>query len=260
MSGSIAQLGQSQLVGFMLVLARVAPLFLLAPVFSSKMVPVRARSVIAVALAIGIAPIALQGAPEVPAEPLRLAGLLLKEALVGLAFAFSIGLLFAAVASAGSLLDTIAGFSFGAVVDPISGVQSGPIVQIYSMVGIAVFVAIGGDAWVIQGLARTYELVPLLDAPSLGALVSGAVAVFGGVFAAALEVAAPVLLALVLTDVAFGVVSRVVPQLNVFAVGFPVKIAVGVLVVGVSLPFVADWLSDELAGSVESALRSLRVA
>lgn len=260
MSQTIGQLGQSQMLGFLLVLARVAPLFLLAPLFSSKLVPPRARTVIAVALAIGLAPIALQGSPAVPSEPLPLAGLLLKEILVGLAFAFSLGVLFAAIASAGSLLDTIAGFSFGAIVDPISGVQSGPMVQIYSLVAVAVFVAIGGDAWVIQGLARTYDLVPLLATPSLSAIVAGAVQTFAGVFAAALEVAAPVLLALILTDVSFGVVSRVVPQLNVFAVGFPVKIAVGILVVGVSLPFVADWLSDELAGSVESALRSLRVA
>ena len=70
---------------------------------------------------------------------------------------------------------------------------------------------------------------------------------FAGIFAAALEVGAPVLLALVITDAAFGVVSRVVPQLNVFAVGFPAKVAVGLLLIGVSLPFVAGWIADELA-------------
>ncbi len=259
MTESINQLGQNHLVGFLLVLARVGPLFVLAPMFSSKMIPPRARSVIAVALAIGIAPLAL-GDQTVPGEPLEIAGLALKEILIGTAFAFTLAVLFAAVTSAGSILDTLTGFSFGAVVDPMSGVQSGPIVQVYSLVAVAVFIAIGGDAWVIQGLARTYEIVPLLEMPSLTALVAGAVEAFSGIFVAALEVAAPVLLALVLTDVAFGVVSRVVPQLNVFAVGFPVKIVVGLLVVGVSLPFTAGWLADELALSVESALHSLEVA
>ena len=66
---------------------------------------------------------------------------------------------------------------------------------------------------------------------------------FSGIFAAAIQICAPVLLALVLTDAAFGVVSRVVPQLNVFAVGFPAKVTVGFVLVGASLPFVAGWLA-----------------
>lgn len=259
MSSDLGQLGESQIVGFVLVLARVGPLFLLAPMFSSKMVPPRARTVIAVALAIGIAPLALRG-QVVPTEPLEIATLALKEIVVGIAFAFTLACLFAAVTSAGAILDSLIGFSFGALVDPMSGVQSGPLVQLYSLVAVMVFIAIGGDAWVIGGLARTYEVVPLLQTPSLAALTAGAVDSFAGIFGAALAVSAPVLLALVLTDVSFGVVSRVVPQLNVFAVGFPVKIAVGLLVVGVSLPFVSGWLSDQLAVSVESALHSLRLA
>ncbi len=71
---------------------------------------------------------------------------------------------------------------------------------------------------------------------------------------------AVVLLALILTDAALGIVSKVVPQINVFAVGFPAKVAVGLLLVGVSLPFAANWLSDELQRSVTTALQSLRVA
>ena len=80
------------------------------------------------------------------------------------------------------------------------------------------------------------------------------------VFTAALEVAAPVLVALLITDVAFGVVSRVVPQLNVFAVGFPTKVAVALLVVGASLPFTANWISNQLSVSVAGALGALHVA
>lgn len=258
MSPTIDQLGHNQLAGFILVLARVGPLFLLAPPFSSKMVPPRARGIIAVAFAVGLAPIALQG-QSVPSEALEIAGLALKEAVVGLGFAFAIACLFAAFSTAGSILDTTIGFSFGSLIDPISNLQSGQMVQLYSMVAVAVFIAIGGDAWVIGGLARSYEVVPLLATPSLGALTAGAVAAFAGILTAALEVAAPVMLALILTDVSFGVVSRVVPQLNVFAVGFPIKIAVGLLVVGVSLPFVGGWLSDQLRLSVEAALTSLRV-
>lgn len=259
MSGAIDQLGQNQLAGFVLVLARVGPLFLLAPPFSSKMIPLRARAIVAVGFAVGLAPIALHG-QAVPGDALALAGLALKEVVVGLGLAFALACLFAAFATAGTILDTSMGFSFGSLVDPVTNVQSGQMVQAYTMVAIAVFIAIGGEAWVIGGLAKSYEVVPLLETPSLTALVAGATGEFAAILGAALEVAAPVLLALVLTDVAFGVVSRVVPQLNVFAVGFPVKIVVGLLVVGVSLPFVGGWLSDQLRLSVESALGSLRLA
>ena len=100
----------------------------------------------------------------------------------------------------------------------------------------------------------------MLGTPDIGSLVQGVQVAFSGIFGAALEVCAPVLLAVVLTDAAFGVVSRVVPQLNVFAVGFPAKVVVGLLLLGVSLPFVGGWIADGLQGSVASALHALRVA
>jgi flagellar biosynthetic protein FliR len=258
----LADFGQQQVLGFFLVLARVSPLFLLAPLFSSKLLPVRARGIVAVGLAIGIAPIAMNasGGAHIPGDVLALGGLVLKEMLVGLGFAFALGALFAAVQVAGSVLDVMIGFSFGALVDPVTGTNGGVLNQLYALVGVMIFVVINGDAWVIQGLARSYEAVPLAEAPAIGTLVEGAQVAFSGIFAAAIEICAPVLLAALLTDVAFGLVSRVMPQLNVFAVGFPAKVTVGLVLVSASLPFVAGWLGDELQGSVSSALKTLRVA
>ena len=257
----LAQFGEQQVIGFFLVLARVSPLFLLAPLFSSKMIPARARSVIAVGLAIGIAPIAINAGDgeALAADVWTLGGLVVKELLVGLGFSFALAALFAAVQVAGSLLDTLIGFSFGALVDPVTGTNGGVLNQLYALVGVMIFVVIDGDAWVIQGLARSYEAVPLASAPDIGTLVEGAQVAFGGIFGAAIQICAPVLLAVVLTDVAFGLVSKVMPQLNVFAVGFPAKVTVGLVLVGASLPFVAGWIDDELQRSVSSALRTLRV-
>jgi flagellar biosynthetic protein FliR len=258
----IAQFGEQQVLTFFLVLGRVSPLFLLAPLFSSKMMPPRARSIAAVALALGIAPVASHagGGGQIPGDVIGIAGLMLKEILVGTAFAFMLGAFFAAISMAGNLLDTFIGFSFGAIVDPVSGNPGGALNQLYGLVGVAIFVAIGGDTWVIQGMARTYDAVPLLEAPEIGSLVEGAQVAFSGGMGAALQVCAPVLLAIVITDAAFGMVSRVVPQLNVFAVGFPAKVTVGLLLIGVSLPFLAGWLDDELQRSVGSALQALKVS
>ena len=259
MNELLTTVGPSQLVGFSLVVARLAPLFLFAPLFSSKLLPVRVRGIIAVALAIGLTPLAVAG-QDVPLEVMSIAGLVLKELLVGLAFAFAVGILFAALQVAGTLIDTLIGFSFGAAVDPITGNQGTILAQIYGLMGVMIFIAINGDALLLRGFAETFALVPLLEMPALGPLLDGAVSSFVGIFAAAIQICAPVLLALVLTDVAFGLVTKVVPQLNVFSLGLPTKVLVGVIVMAASLPFVGGFLTDELEASVETALGSLGVS
>ncbi|HEU4976374.1 MAG TPA: flagellar biosynthetic protein FliR [Baekduia sp.] len=253
----IEQFGEQRVLAFFLVLARLSPLFLLAPLFSSKMVPARVRGIVAVALAIGISPVV--GRHALPTDVLGIGSLLTKEMLVGAAFAYTLAATFAAIAVAGTFLDTSIGFSFGSLVDPVNGNQGAVISTAYSLIGLLVFIAISGDAWVIQGLARTYDVVGLTDYPSLGRLVAGTGQAFVQIFVSALEVAGPVLLALVLTDAAFGVITRVVPQLNVFQVGLPAKVVVGLLLIGATMPFVAGWIANQLQADVGAALDTLRV-
>lgn len=259
MSSLLRQLGEQQVAAFMLVLARVSPLFLLAPLFSARQVPGRVRGIVAVALAVGLAPVAARGR-RLPLDVLGLGGLVGKEILVGLAFAFAVGVVLTAVAIAGAFLDILSGFSYGSLVDPMTGNQSAIISQAYGLIGLMVFIAIGGDALVLRGLARTYDLVPLTDMPSLATLTAGAEVAFAGIFTAALELAAPVVLALIITDVAFGLMTRTVPALNVFAVGAPAKVAVCLLLMGASLTFLGGWMGGEVEASVSDALRSMRVA
>jgi flagellar biosynthetic protein FliR len=258
----LAQFSEQQVAGFLLVLGRISPLFILAPLFSNKLIPARAKSIVAVALAVGIWPIAAHAGTQhhISLDALPFAALMLKEVLVGVVFALILAALFAALSTAGSLMDTLIGFSFGALVDPVSGNNSSLLSNLYAMLGVAVFVAIDGDAWVIQGLARTYDAVPLLGAPSISSATQAVQMAFANVLPAALMVAAPVLLAIVLSDAALGVVTRVVPSLNVFSIGFAAKIAIGLTVMAASLPFVAGWVDDQLQQSVSDALHALKVA
>jgi flagellar biosynthetic protein FliR len=255
---AIPGLGAQTMAGFVLCLGRIAPLFILAPMFSSKMIPARVRGIAAVALAIGMTPLALRGT-KVPLGTGDIAGLLVKELLVGLAFAFAIGAFIAAITVAGSYLDNAIGFSFGSLVDPVSGQQGTVLAQFHSLIGVMIFLAIGGDRWAVQGLARTYDLVPLSSLPDFTALAAGAMHAFVGLGIAAVELAAPVLLALLVTDAAFGMVARAVPQVNVFSVGFPAKVLVGLLLLGATLPFTAGWLADGLADSISDVLRSIQL-
>jgi len=246
----------AQVSAFFLVLTRVAPLFVLAPMFSSSMVPARVRTVIAVALALGLEPLAAAGR-HIPTAPLPVAGLALEQLLIGGALAFAVAATYAAVQAAGTFLDAISGFSFGAQLNPLTGSQDASLSRLYALVGTAIFIAVGGDAWVLRGLARTFKLAPLGSGVNLTDITVGSLSAFGAIFTAAIEIAAPVMLAVLVTDIAFGMVSRVVPQLNVFAVGFPVKIGVAVIAVTASLPFLAGWFSTHLANGVGLALREL---
>lgn len=254
----ITEFGEQRVLAFFLVLARISPLFLLAPLFSSKLVQPRVKTVLALGLAIGLSPV-VSVDMRLPTDVMDITGLLAKELLVGTAFAYTLAATFAALSVAGSFLDTTIGFSFGSLVDPVNGNNSAILSMMYSTIGLMVFIAIGGDAWVIKGLAKTYDVVGLLEYPSINHIVAGATESFTGIFTSALQVAGPVLIALILTDAAFGMVTRVVPTLNAFQVAVPAKVVLGLMLVGTSMPFVANWLGTELQTDVRMALETLRV-
>jgi flagellar biosynthetic protein FliR len=255
---ALASIKPESIFAFFLVLARVSPLFLVAPAFSSTMLLPRVKSVIAVALALGLTPLAMHQ-QTIPTDFLPVIGLLIENFLVGLGLAYAIACVFAAVQSAGSLADAFGGFSFGQMVDPINGNPGGAMTNIYTMVGLALFLVVGGDAWTLRGLSATFNAIPIADAfqprPLIGAVESASASVLLG----AVEIAAPVILAIMITDIALGMISKVVPQVNVFAVGFTVKVGVTLLIVGVSLPFMGGWMTNQLETSLFTTLHGLRI-
>jgi len=216
----------------------------------------RVKGIVAVALSVGLMPIVKTG--EIDLSVLGYAGLVVKELIVGLAFAYALAAMFAALQVAGTLMDTLIGFSFGATFDPVTGVQSAVIQQMYGLFGVAIFIAMNGDALVIAGLGRTYEAVPLLEAPALNSMVQGAQVAFSGIFVSAMMIAAPVVIALIIVDAAFGVVTKVVPQMNIFAVGFPAKMIVGLTLIGASLPFVSGFIGNQVQTTVYQAIAVLK--
>lgn len=256
-----AQLGLPALAGheavaFVLVLGRVGGLFAFAPIFSSTLLPKKVRLVVAAALSLALTPIASHGM-QVPGDALTLGGLLLKEIGVGLVIAFAIGILAAGVQAGAALLDTIVGFSFAQVLDPFTGVQSAVLGQVYSVFATVVLLLTGGDQLIVEGMAASYRIVPLGGFPHLSTLTRVAVAGFTPILVLALEISAPVLIALVVTDAAFGLISRAVPQMNAFTVALPAKVAVAFLLVAVSLPFVSIQLQNDIQSTVLQTLQSL---
>jgi flagellar biosynthetic protein FliR len=252
-------LAGSSLIGFLLVLSRVGGLFVLAPGFSSRMIPARVKFAMAVAISLALTPMAMHGHP-VGQDAGDLAMLIVKELMVGLAFALPLAIVAAGVQAGATLLDTIIGFSFAATIDPINNSQSAVLAQLYSLFAVMVFMLTGGDTVMLEGLAASYRVVPIDSFPDMTELAQQIVPLAGQVFVIGLEIAAPVVIALIVTDAAFGLIARAVPQMNVFFVGLPAKILLGFAVIGASLPFVAARVSDQLEASVYTALRALNAA
>jgi flagellar biosynthetic protein FliR len=252
----LPELAGQTLVGYVLVLGRIGGLFVFAPLFSARMIPRPVKAFAALGLSLAIAPIAGEG-QALDVSGVEIATLLLKEIGVGLALAFAIGALSAAVQAAAGLLDAMIGFSLAAIIDPISNLQNAILGQFYAVFTTMVLIVTGGDHLMVQGFAASYQMVGLQEYPGFETLATLAMQGFAGVFVMGLEIVAPVLIALVVVDAALGLVARVAPQMNVLIVGLPVKIVVGFVVLGASLPFVMTHLDAQLEGLVRDALNGL---
>jgi flagellar biosynthesis protein FliR len=254
---SLPDLAATQLVGYVLVFCRVGALFALAPIFSARMIPTQAKLIVAGAISFALTPLVTAGT-TVPTD-LTVVPLILKEVIVGLGFSLGLAVLTAGFQAAASILDTTIGFSFAALVDPLTQGQSAVIGQLYALFSVLVFLLIGGDQLMLQGLAASYRLIPVGATPHPAQFGALAAHDLTQIMLIAVEVAAPVLVALGIVDVTLALVARAVPQMNVFFVGIPGKILVGLGAISASLPFVTGHVQGMLQQAVYDALSTLRV-
>jgi flagellar biosynthetic protein FliR len=226
-------LSETQWLTFFLIFVRIGSMLLVAPVFSVPSVPVRYR----VGLAFFLSMIAFPMVTE-PEQTTGIAQadtgtwilLTAKEAMTGITLGMVGAFLFAAFQIAGQLMDTQIGFSLSSVMDPATGVQSSLFSNFKQMLALLLFLGMDGHHALIQGILQSFHFVPLGKVVLSGNLLDVLVKVFTSMVLLGIQMAAPVIAALFLTDVAFGVLSKSVPQLNIFVVGLPFKIAVGLFI------------------------------
>ena len=234
---------------FLLVLARTSAWVVAAPVISAKGVSRIARLAVSFALALFISTLVPLSTvpPELPAYVFAV----LVQVAVGLALGMLTQLLFTAFEIAGTLLDTSGGFSAASIVDPLSGQPAAAFSRMFSLIFGAMFFVTDAYASVVSGFVRSFEAVPLNAVPRFS---DDAVAVLGSaatqVLASALQVGAPLLGVLFLTDVALGIAGRLVPQAGTLALALPVKGLVALGMAGATLAL----LPDQLAQLVEPAV------
>lgn len=231
---------------FLLVLARCAGLVMGAPLFGHLLVPLRGRVGLALVLAIALAPVA-STAVETPPTLWVMAGLVITETLLGLILGFLAQLIFAGVQLGGQIAGIQIGFGLANLIDPQSNAQSTVVAEWQQLMALLVFLALDVHHVLLRALVESFRIVPL-GAATLGAgLLRGVAMRAGEIFAVGMRIAAPVLIVLLLTNAALGVLARTIPQLNVFVVGFPVNVGVGLIVLGASLPFTFRFLAQEFA-------------
>jgi flagellar biosynthetic protein FliR len=226
---------EAWLAEFLWPFIRIGACFMVAPVLSATVVPARVRIVLAAAVALIVAP--LVGAPPGIA-PFSVAGVIvtLQQVLIGAAMGFALNLVFDVVSLAGELLANSMGLSFAYNVDPMHGASTPALGQFYSVVVTLTFLALNGHLALIETLTRSFTSLPVgmigLNSDGLWSLV-----VWGGqLFAGALTLALPGVTALLIVNLGFGVVSRAAPTLNLFAVGFPVSLVCGLVILFAGLP------------------------
>ena len=231
------------LIGFLLAVVRIGAWLLIAPPFATRAIPTVVKAALAFALAL---PVVSTFAAHAPSSAVgELVPAILGQVIAGLALGFITSLLVAVVQAAGELVDLFGGFTLASVYDPLSQNQSGPFGRVNQLVAITLLFATDAHLLLVHGILSSISALPLTGNGQLGSTLVSALTRF---FFAALEVAAPVLAVLFLTDIALALLSRAAPALNVFSLSFPVKILVTLLVVGVALPL--------LPGAVDAAVRS----
>lgn len=253
----IAAFGIAKVEMFILVLARTLGIFTLVPIFGASQVPVMARIITGVAMALLFMPLyGLQTAEPIAMDVPTMAMLVAREAAVGAVIGFVTIMVFAAIQAAGDFIDMHAGFSFATMVDPVYGTQTAIAGRVHHILAGLIFFVANCHHIMLCGLADSFKIAPVGTFALSPNVADGFVVLFGSLFAVALRIAAPVVAAVFLADVAIALVSRAVPQMNAMMVGFPLKLGVGMVGMFVAMP-VAIALTRATLGSVHGQTSSL---
>jgi flagellar biosynthetic protein FliR len=233
----------ASLAAFLLLLGRLSGLVLVVPFLGQRNIPVMVKAAVVLVLAVVLAPMV-----EVPPEALKLDVVFILrmafEVLVGLFIGYIFLAVFMAVTVAGQFIDFELGFGLAQVFDPSFGAASTILSRFYYLLALVVFLSCNGHHLILLSLVGSYKVFPAGSLALHNMTSPVALRVLADVFLLAVKVGAPVIGVLFVADVVFGIVARAVPQMNVFVIGFPVKILLGLLAVAITLPFTVNFMRD----------------
>jgi len=219
---------------FLLILLRVSALLIVAPIFGHRLFLARAKVGLAVMVSIVVFP--LVDGFDVPEGFFPYVVMMVGEVILGLVLGYVVLLLFIGIQFAGQLAGLQMGFGIVNVIDPQSHDQISIIGQFLNILAILMVLTLDGHHIILNGLLGSFEVVPLGGVVLQASIAHKLIALSSEVFVIAIKISAPILVALFLISTAMGVLARTVPQMNVFIVGFPVQLAVGLSMLVATLP------------------------
>ncbi len=240
------------IAAFLWPLTRILGLVAAAPVFGNLSVPFQIKIALGVMLALIIAPTV----PALPAmDPMSLAGLLilLQQFVIGIAMGFTMRIIFSAVEMAGEIAGLTMGFGFAQFFDPATRGRSSAISQFLSLVTIMLFLSANIHLSLLATLAESFSSLPISAAPMGGQSFHQFVLWGGSIFSSGVQLSLPIVAALLITNIALGILTRAAPQLNLFGIGFPITLGAGFVMLALVLPYLAtplDHLFQEAIGFI----------
>ncbi|MCD6308997.1 MAG: flagellar biosynthetic protein FliR [Candidatus Latescibacteria bacterium] len=231
-----------------LVMFRTGALIMTVPVFGHVSIPRTLRLSFIILITVLVVPYSTISESELPATSFQLAVVVFSELAVGFIMGFVVVLIFAAVQFAGHVIGLQMGLAVANVIDPMNAGQISIIGQFYYLFSLLIFILINGHHMVIDGLVRSFHMVPLAGAVFAPSLQDYFIDMTFMVFVVGVKLAAPVIITLYIINAVLGIVARTVPQMNVFIVGFPLAIGAGLAVIGLSFPFFYVLLNNVISG------------
>ena len=227
----------------MMILMRVGAMLFVAPIFGGSTIPTQTKMLFSLMLSLIMLPMVpvISQAGLIDIVPLAWLGI--NELLVGLVMGISMVFIFAAVQYAGQVIDFQMGFAIVNLIDPTQDIQIPVMGFFHFLIAILIFLAMDAHHWIIRALVDSFEIVPIMTAGFSGLVIGSISKAFGDLFVIAMRIAAPTIAVLMLYNASLGIIAKTVPQINLLIVGFPVRIALGMIVVGLSMTFFYPYLS-----------------
>lgn len=247
------------LAAFFWPFVRILALVASAPIFGNPGVPVRVKIGLAFVLTLILAPVL---GPMPPVEPGSAIGLLImaQQIVIGVAIGFAMRIIFTAVEMAGQIAGMQMGLGFATFFDPQNAAQMPVVGQFLGLVATLVFLALNGHLLLIEVLVQSFKVLPVVAPPYSTNGWRVLVGWGGEVFLAGLLLSLPIMAALLITNLALGIMTRAAPQLNVFSVGFPITLAAGFVVLAVALSYFAPLFERLLHDGLQMTIQILRQA
>ncbi len=234
---------------FILILIRISSLFVTSPLFGRRNLP----TIFKIGFSFVVA-ILLVNVVEVP-ESISTFGmyefaiLAMKEFMIGVILGFVSYLVFAAIYLAGQLIDTQMGLGIVSVIDPASNIQVPVTANFYYTLAMVIFLTMNGHYILIEALVKSYSILPVGAAALTDSMMAHFVNIMAQMFIIGFKISAPVIAAILVCDVALGILARTMPQMNIFLVGLPLKILLGFVVIMITLPafiMILNYMVDSI--------------